>query len=89
MARRKGAVRATLARLSARAKKLLLMRIYLYAIASGNTHLLKMFRVRGARKGRKRRSKRRRKGKRRMSAKARRAMLRNLAKARRARRRKR
>mgnify|MGYP001613943787 CR=1 FL=1 len=59
MARRRRAARATLSRLSARAKKLLLMRIYLYAIASGNTRLLKMFGARSVRKGRKSRRRRR------------------------------
>ena len=69
MARRKRAVRATLSRLSARAKKLLLMRIYLYAIATGNTHLLKMFKVRSG--GRRRKSRRHRRSKKRKTRKSR------------------
>lgn len=61
--------RAKFGRMSARAKKLLLLRIYMYAVASGNRHLLKMLHVkpthemrRHRKKHRKHRRGRRRKG---------------------------
>lgn len=85
--------KAKFSKMSARAKKLLLLRIYMYAVASGNTKLLSMLRVKSShktrrhrrrkhRKGRKSRRKgRRRKGK--LHGAAKRAFLRRMAAGRR------
>lgn len=57
--------RAKFSRMSARAKKLLLLRIYMYAVASGNRHLLKMLHVKPThemRRHRKKHKKQRKRG---------------------------
>jgi len=85
--------KAKFGKMSARAKKLLLLRVYMYAVASGNTHLLKMLKVkstksrRSRRKGRKHRKSRRKGGRRRKGHKlhgaAKKAFLRRMAAGRR------